>query len=85
MKRGVLKAKAMPVARTRVGNSSGSHTGIQEYCPSVKKPFTQAASSSRLRSCVHRNSTGVMTSAAAKNSITIGLRPNTSAKNPRLI
>lgn len=43
MKRGALKAKATPVARTDVGNSSGSHTGIHEYWPSVKKPFTAAS------------------------------------------
>ena len=36
MKRGALNANAMAVARMRVGNSSGSHTGIHEYCPRLK-------------------------------------------------
>src|SRR5262249_28661818 len=36
MKRGALNTKAMPVPRERVGNNSGSHTGIHEYCPKVK-------------------------------------------------
>jgi hypothetical protein len=32
MKRGALKTEAMAVPHDRVGNSSGSHTGIHEYC-----------------------------------------------------
>ena len=47
MKRGALNAKASAVARKRVGNSSGSQTGIQEYWPSVKNAFTAGATSSR--------------------------------------
>ena len=66
MKRGALNTKAMPVPRERVGNSSGSHTGIHEYCPKVKNALMPAASNSRLRSCVHRNKTGVMMNAMAK-------------------
>ena len=31
MKRGALNANAIAVARIRVGNNSGSHTGIHEY------------------------------------------------------
>jgi hypothetical protein len=37
MKRGALKTKAMAVPRDRVGNSSGSHTGIHEYCGSEQR------------------------------------------------
>src|SRR6516225_9371356 len=65
MKRGALNENAIPVARERVGNNSGSQTAIQEYWPSVKNAFTAAATSSRLRSVVHRNSTGVINSDAA--------------------
>ena len=43
MKRGALKTNAMPVPRDRVGNSSGSHTGIQENCPNVKNALIAAA------------------------------------------
>ena len=50
MKRGALKVKASPVARERVGNSSGSHTAIQEYCPSVKNALTAAATNSSVGS-----------------------------------
>jgi hypothetical protein len=32
MKRGALKTQAMAVPHGRVGNSSGSHTSIHEYC-----------------------------------------------------
>jgi hypothetical protein len=32
MERGALKTKATAVPRDRVGNSSGSHIGIHEYC-----------------------------------------------------
>src|SRR5471032_2935664 len=74
MKRGLLNVNAMPVARMRVWNSSGSHTDIHEYCPSVKKPFIAATSNNRFRSVVHQYSTGVSTSEAAKKIITIGLR-----------
>ena len=49
MKRGALKVKARPVARERVGNSSGSQTGIQEYWPSVKNAFTAAATSKQVQ------------------------------------
>jgi hypothetical protein len=37
MKRGMLKANAIAVARRCVGNSSGSHVGIQENRPWQKK------------------------------------------------
>ena len=42
-KRGALKTNAMPVPRERVGNSSGSHTGIHENCPKVKNALIPAA------------------------------------------
>src|SRR5438552_1617218 len=42
MKRGALNTNAMPVARILVGKSSGSHTGIQEYWPRLKKPLIAA-------------------------------------------
>ena len=66
MKRGVLKQNAAPVARILVGNSSGSHTGIHEYRPRLKNPFTHAAARSRFRSWVHRKTTGVVMNARAK-------------------
>ena len=67
MKRGALNTNAMPVARTRVGNSSGSHTGIHEYWPRLKNPLIAATTRRSFKSCVHRNRTGVSASAIAKN------------------
>ena len=81
MSRGALKANAIAVARRWVGNSSGSQTGIHEYCPMQKNPFTAAASSSNDGSSVHQNSTHVMAKAIAKNASVIGLRPNPSASD----
>jgi hypothetical protein len=43
MKRGALKQKLNAVARMRVGNASGSHTGHHVYWPSEKDPFTAQA------------------------------------------
>ncbi len=51
MKRGPLNTKAMPVARMRVGNCSGSHTAIHEYCPSVKKPLTAGDQQQQIAGC----------------------------------
>jgi hypothetical protein len=84
-KRGALNANAIPVARMRVGNNSGSHTAIHEYWPSVKKPLIAATTSNRFRSVTHMYSAYVITSAPAKKIITIGLRPNRSARKPRPI
>ena len=41
--RGVLNTKAVAVARTRVGNSSGSQAAIQVYWPDTKMPLNAAA------------------------------------------
>ena len=41
---------AMPVARILVGKSSGSHTGIQEYWPRLKKPLIAATTRRSVKS-----------------------------------
>jgi peptide/nickel transport system permease protein len=56
--RGVLNTKAVAVARTRVGNSSGSQHAIQVYWPDTNTPLNAAAISTKVRSCVQRNTTG---------------------------
>ena len=47
---GALNTNAMPVARIRVGKSSGSHTGIQEYWPRLKKPLIAATTRRSVKS-----------------------------------
>jgi hypothetical protein len=60
IKRGALNTNPAPVARMRVGNSSGSHTAIQVYCPVANHPSPAAATSRRVRSRVNRNRTAPM-------------------------
>ena len=84
-KRAALNTNETPVARTRVGKTSGNQVGIQVYWPSVKKPLMTVTTSSRVMSWTHRNSTGVSTSDSRKYAAVTGLRPNRSAAKPRVM
>ena len=66
--------KPAPVARIRVGKSSGSQLDIQVNCPDAKQPSSAASARSRRKFDVHWNSTGVSSSNNVKKANVIGLR-----------
>src|SRR5690349_7083628 len=80
--RGVLNTKAVAVARTRVGNSSGSQAAIQVYWPDTNAPLKAVATRTMLRSLVHRNTIGTDRKARATYAMVVALRPMASAKKP---
>src|SRR5262249_62009205 len=67
IRRGALNTNAVAVARTRVGNSSGSHADIQVNWPDTKMPLNAPANSSSVRSWVQMNKTGTERNASAKD------------------
>src|SRR5215510_10672778 len=83
MKRGALKQKLTAVARMRVGNASGNHTGHHVYWPSEKDPFTAQATSTSAGRDVQRNSTGVRAHASTNHTRVAGRLPQASAQKPK--
>jgi hypothetical protein len=64
--RGALNTNAVAVARTRVGNNSGSHADIQVNWPDTKMPPNAPANSRSVRSWVQMKKTGTERNASAK-------------------
>src|SRR5919201_6561663 len=83
MKRGALKQKLTAVARMRVGNASGSHTGHHVYWPSEKDPFMAQATSTSAGRDVHTKSTGVRIHASTYHATVAGRLPQASAQKPK--
>src|SRR5689334_13633572 len=73
--RGVLNTNAVAVARTRVGNNSGSQHAIQVYCPDTNAPLIAAATRTKVKSVVHRNTIGTDRNASRTYAMVTGLRP----------